>query len=177
MMDRIKPPSNRRCVARFPVPLLFSTAAAGLVASVLMGGGPLRVPQTADPEGPERIGALPLSFKLKRPPEPGWSVDVLIKMTDRDDADTLTVYIVKKARIRLEDVNAPERYTKEGKEATKFIRELADGKKARLFVPAKAQLGKETSFGRIVGRLWLEGDEKRLAQHLVESGHAQWVKR
>ena len=54
---------------------------------------------------------------------------------------------------------------------------LALGKTVILQVPTSEDLLKSTTMGRVLGRVWLEGDAESLSEKQVKSGNATKVKR
>lgn len=93
------------------------------------------------------------------------------------DGDTLTVeFQPQTARVRLIDAWASETRTKDkaekarGIKAREYLKTLAEGKDAVLFVPYQRDIGDQTTLGRVLGRVYVDGVD--LSEAMVESGHA-----
>lgn len=101
------------------------------------------------------------------------------------DGDTIDVEVRKVVRVRLLDCWAPETRTTDAEEkalglaAKATMVDLSDGKRVKVFVPTDpdAKLGDAFSFGRALGHVWVDGDNKSLSEQMVESGHATREKR
>jgi len=114
------------------------------------------------------------------PPPAGLSTDC--RIIEVIDGDTLTVEIVRTVRVRLIDCWSPETRTKDleekalGLQAKEALQRIAEGKEARLFVPANdsEKSGDEWSFGRVLGHLWVAGRSLTRAQ--IESKNASSTK-
>lgn len=92
------------------------------------------------------------------------------------DADTfdflvrLGYYIMLEARIRLEDVSAPEKRTKAGKKAKRFVETVMPiGSNVYVYTESEP----DETFGRYVGRIYLPEREVFLGDLLVSEGHAR----
>ena len=125
---------------------------------------------------------------LQQPPEPSWTVRGTV--VDVHDGDTVTVRVTTDLRVRLLDAWAPEikadsRLPESKREAEKqaglksrdALKELALNKPVILQVPTSEDLLKSTTMGRVLGRVWLEGDEESLSEKQVKSGNATREKR
>jgi len=117
-----------------------------------------------------------LKSKPKTYPKLGHTVDVrIIRVLD---GDTVEVEFKHRAKVRLLDCWAPETRTKDLSEkrrgilAKRFLTGLAEGRDARLEIPGNVDIGKMFSFGRILGDLWLEGNDETLSSQMVNAGHA-----
>lgn len=77
------------------------------------------------------------------------------------DGDTI---IIAGQSIRIWGVDAPERFTEDGKAATAFMNELVEGRAIYC-----SDTGKR-SWGRMVARCFLLGND--LARRLIDEGHA-----
>lgn len=109
-------------------------------------------------------------------PAPGWTTSC--RVVSVHDGDTLTVEVSRRLQVRLLDCWAPELRDEGGPESGQHLRRLADGKKATLHIPA-AKNGEEwrlLTFGRVLGHVWLEGDECSLSEHQVKAGKATKTK-
>ena len=125
---------------------------------------------------------------LQQPPEPSWTTKATVIGTV--DGDTLDLEIRRTIRVRLLDCWAPEthldgRLPESEREAEKragikskeALTALALGKPVILQVPTSEDLLKSTTMGRVLGRVWLEGDDESLSEKQVKSGNATREKR
>jgi len=125
---------------------------------------------------------------LQQPPEPSWTTKAVV--TNVVDGDTVDVEIRRTIRVRLIDCWAPETHMdgrlpeakqaaekKAGMKAKEDLKALALGKPVILQVPTSEDLLKSTTMGRVLGRVWLEGDEESLSEKQVKSGNATREKR
>lgn len=92
------------------------------------------------------------------------------------DGDTIVVLVHNLIwHVRLLDCWAPERGTTEGHDATAAMKAIAvPGAKCRVHIPtedARSPMDVVT-MGRVLGHVWLEGDEDSLSHHMVSLGHA-----
>jgi micrococcal nuclease len=72
-------------------------------------------------------------------------------------------------RFRLNDINAPERFTVEGKASTVFLKELLPvGTK----VVIDSHRDTRDKYGRWIATIYIEGKEQSVNDTLVNSGHA-----
>jgi len=106
----------------------------------------------------------------------------------RDDGDTVSVTMISNFlwRVRLRDIDCPERNTQEGIAAKHFtesvLEEAASELSAEFLVPHKIRsmvwrcepinLLDWPSFNRVVGDIWV-GESNRLSELLVAAGHAK----
>lgn len=110
------------------------------------------------------------------PPPKGWTTDVRILRIV--DGDTVDVEVRKILRVRLLDCWAPESRTKDlaekrrGLASKVYLTELANDEDAVLHVPGNEKLIKIFTFGRVIGDLWLAGDDETLSEKMIEAGHA-----
>lgn len=89
------------------------------------------------------------------------------------DGDTLTLSTDVSMKIRLIDCWAPERYTEQGKRSTaNLIRLTSRNQRCIVEVPLHDDLGKCTSLGRILGRVYIEGQSVDLSTLQVQGGFA-----
>ena len=128
------------------------------------------------------------SKALWNPPEPSWITKGEVIAVH--DGDTLTIRVTRDIRVRLLDAWAPEtkvdnRLPESQREAEKraglkskdALTALALGKPVILQVPTSEDLLKSTTMGRVLGRVWLEGDAESLSEKQVRSGNATREKR
>lgn len=122
-------------------------------------------------------------------PPTGWTVKG--KIVNVVDGDTVDISVTTIVRVRLIDCWCPEskidkrlpeekrRAEKQaGIAAKKHLEELALGKEVVLHVPVKsAELKDVLTMNRVLGSVWLDGDDKSLNQIQVETGHATREKR
>ena len=93
------------------------------------------------------------------------------------DGDTIEVAVQQVYRVRLLDCWAPETKgeTKEAGLASKeHLRQYIAMFRPHgvLSVPCGEDVGKSWSMGRVLGRVWLDGQEKSLSEIQVEAGMA-----
>ena len=94
------------------------------------------------------------------------SQDIIGKVTKVADGDTLTLDANgKKHKIRLSEIDTPERDQPYGTVATSVLTELLLGKRVRVKVVKKSD-----RYGRVIGRIFL-GDTD-VSAYMVEQGHA-----
>ena len=102
----------------------------------------------------------------------------LVKVVDGDTVDVdidlgFDVWL-RKQRIRLYGVNAPESRTrdleekKKGLEAKAYTLEMLSRNDGKFTVKSHG-VGK---YGRLLGEIFIEGEEKSLNELLIENGHA-----
>jgi endonuclease YncB( thermonuclease family) len=90
--------------------------------------------------------------------EPGLTIPV--EYVRAVDGDTIEVEIRRKFKLRLRDINVPEKNTDEGVEATEFVDgALLAGDDILVFIPTNSpdKLMDITSFERIVGDIYING--------------------
>lgn len=134
------------------------------------------------------LGGQMLSAAFRDPPEPSWTTKAVV--TNIVDGDTVDVEIRRTIRVRLIDCWAPETHMdgrlpearqaaekKAGLKSKEDLKALALGKPVILQVPTSEDLLKSTTMGRVLGRVWLEGDEESLSEKQVKAGNATREKR
>lgn len=133
------------------------------------------------PAGQLYLRAMQEQFR-NRPPATGWTTHA--RIVEVYDGDTITVEVTRRFRVRLLDCWAPEIRTRDAAEkarglaAAAYLTELAEGKPAILHVPLDGiDAGDAWSFGRVLGSVWIDGDDKPLAAHMRDAGHATKEKR
>ncbi len=125
---------------------------------------------------------------LQQPPEPSWTTRGEVIAVH--DGDTLTVRVTRDIRVRLLDAWAPEvkadnrlpesqRVAEKaaGLKSKEALTALALGKPVILQVPTSEDLLRSTTMGRVLGNVWLEGDDESLSEKQVKSGNATREKR
>lgn len=130
--------------------------------------------------GPKQVRSNDSSTKPKFaakewPASPKLGVCVPIEVVAVHDGDTLTAEIRMKVSVRMLDCWAPEVTGEEkprGLISRDRLRALAQGCQGVLMVPTTENLGTSLTFGRVLGYVWLEGDDKSLSQRMVEQGLA-----
>ena len=78
------------------------------------------------------------------------------------DGDTVTAEVTVRLNVRLLDCWAPEvtgREKAEGLKSKARLTELVDGKQGVLTIPFGNDLGDSFTFGRVLGRLWIDGKD------------------
>lgn len=95
------------------------------------------------------------------------------------DGDTIEVEVRHTIRVRMLQCWAPESRTTNAAEKVRglaaknhLIDVIGDQEQARLLVPLATDLGDATTLGRVLGYVWLQGDDKSLSQHQVDGGFA-----
>ena len=96
------------------------------------------------------------------------------------DGDTLTVEIVRRARVRLLDNWSPEVRTRDAEEkarglaAKAFLAELAEGKEGTIFIPTSEadRFDDVLTMGRVLAHVWVNGEGKSLSEIMVSRGFA-----
>lgn len=125
---------------------------------------------------------------VTNPPEPSWTTKAVV--TGVVDGDTVDLEIRRTIRVRLLDCWAPETHLDgrlpeakraaekaDGMKSKEALKTLALGKPVILQVPTSEDLLKATTMGRVLGRVWLEGDVESLNEKQVRAGNATRVKR
>ena len=109
-----------------------------------------------------------------QPPTP--ILRIPCKVIEVVDGDTLTVEVTLQARVRLKDCWAPETGTPEGDLARQYMRRVSLHKDGVLEVDLASmrRLDDAFSFGRLVGRVYVDGND--LSQRIVLAGHATTTK-
>ena len=97
------------------------------------------------------------------------------------DGDTIEVTVQQVYRVRLLDCWAPETHgpdKADGLAAKEHLRNYIEqhGMSAVLSVPWHADVAKSWTMGRVLGNVWMSGQEKSLSEIQVESGHAKKAK-
>jgi endonuclease YncB( thermonuclease family) len=111
------------------------------------------------------------------PPPRGLSTSA--KIVEWYDADTATVDLSIRCRVRLIDCWAPEVRGKQKAEGLKSKQAMLEvcpvGSKVRLFIPATGRLQDSLTFGRVLGKIWVPGEDGKwvdVAEEMVRSGYA-----
>lgn len=111
------------------------------------------------------------------PPPRGLSTTA--EIVDFYDGDTATVDLKIRCRIRLLDCWCPEvrgEQKSQGLKSKQRVLELCPvGSKVRLFIPATGRLQDSLTFGRVLGKIWVPGENGKwidVAEEMVKSGHA-----
>lgn len=86
------------------------------------------------------------------------------------DGDTLEAEVSRRLRVRLLDCWAPELREPGGHEAQSFLAGLVAGQTVTLQVPTEHELQAAFSFGRVLGRIWIGGND--VSRLMIEAGHA-----
>lgn len=93
-------------------------------------------------------------------------------ITEVYDGDTITVELRLPLRVRLLDCWAPELRDEGGRESRDHLRNLAVGKRGVMYVPFGERFGDSLSFGRVLGHVWIDGQDESLSALQVTGGHA-----
>lgn len=96
-------------------------------------------------------------------------------VTEVVDGDTVTVEVRLPMRVRILNCWAPERGEAGGSEATENMRNLALNKRGILHVPLEHvdRIDKALTFGRVLGDVYIDGDEESVAQQQIRLGFAK----
>jgi endonuclease YncB( thermonuclease family) len=98
------------------------------------------------------------------------------------DGDTLDVTIKRVVRIRLKDcwteetklgANTTPEQKKRGLAAKTHLKDVALGKRCRIFIPIGETISESLTLERTVGWVWVNEMEDDLSTHQVKSGHAK----
>lgn len=121
------------------------------------------------------VGAVAWSLTMHADPPPhGWSTPC--KVVNVVDGDTVDVEVRRVIRIRLLDCWADETRTRNadqkqrGLAAKEHLRAVADGRDATLFVPGGDVLKDRLTLDRVLGRVWVGGED--LSELQVKGGFA-----
>ncbi len=95
-------------------------------------------------------------------------------VTEIVDGDTMTVEVRIPMRVRLIDCWAPELRKAGGPESKENLRVLAEGRYGVVSVPLGSvhRLDNAFTFGRVLGDVWIEGDDESVGQQQISLGHA-----
>ena len=106
---------------------------------------------------------------------PAPAVTVQGKVISVYDGDTLTVEVTRRMRVRLLGVSAPEIRTtdaaekKLGLEFKELAKRLADGKGCTVQIPLHTDIGDSTTLSRVLGTVWIEGDNESLNKRMDDA--------
>lgn len=105
-------------------------------------------------------------------PEPAITLPCLV--TEVIDGDTLTVEVRVPMRVRIKDCWAPEMNEKGGAESRDNLCRLAQDRYGVVYVPLEdvKRIDHAMSFGRVLGDVYIDGDDESLGQQQVSTGHA-----
>ncbi len=112
------------------------------------------------------------------PPPHGWSTPC--KIVNVVDGDTVDVEVRRVIRVRLCDCWASETRTKDAAEkqrglaAKEHLRAVSEGRDATLFVPGGESVKDRLTLDRVLGRVWVDGQE--LSELQVKGGFARGAK-
>ncbi len=117
---------------------------------------------------PQPIATLPLFFSLALLTSQTLAADFTGRVVGVSDGDTITVFHNGKGeRIRLHDINCPEKRQTFGKRAKQFTSSLVFAKTVTV------QALDQDRYGRTVGEVLLP-DGRSLNRELVKAGFAWW---
>ena len=119
-----------------------------------------------------------ISYAISAPPKPGIVTDA--KVVEVYDGDTVVVEITKRVRVRLLDCWAPEirggdlATRLNGQVSKKHLSELVSGRDVILEMPTSGNrhIGESFTFGRVLGHLYLPGDDQTISDKMVKAGMA-----
>jgi endonuclease YncB( thermonuclease family) len=111
------------------------------------------------------------------PPEPSIILPGVVA-SEITDGDTLTVDLKLRIRVRMSDIDTPEKdQPRLWRRATDDLRRKALGKKCvvQLDMPDTQNmiLGRSWTFERWVGKVWLEGEKSTLGEYQRRQGNAK----
>jgi len=111
--------------------------------------------------------------------QPPPAVTMPATVVDVHDGDTLTVEIRLPIRVRLLNCWSPELREPGGEAARDHLRKLALGKKCLLHLPLDGARRTDDvlTFGRLLARVWIDGDSVDVSAKMVADGHATREKR
>ncbi len=98
---------------------------------------------------------------------------LVINVVDGDTVDVvvdLGFHIRQEMRVRLARIDAPERFTEEGKTSTEWL--LAQLDKNGWFIMLRTIKDTKDKYGRYLGDL-IDGDGESINDAMVEAGHAK----
>lgn len=114
-------------------------------------------------------------------PQPGYTADCTIYRVI--DGDTVELEIKHRIRVRLLNCWAPESRTTDQEEkvrglaAKQHLIDLAKvGAEGTVSIPAGYDLSQVQTLNRLLGYVWIKGQDKSLNEIQVQSGHAKLVK-
>jgi len=114
-------------------------------------------------------------------PQPGYTADCTIYRVI--DGDTVELEIKHRIRVRLLNCWAPESRTTDAEEkvrglaAKQHLIDLAKvGAEGTVSIPAGYDLSQTQTLNRLLGYVWIKGQDKSLNEIQVQSGHAKLVK-
>lgn len=129
------------------------------------------------------FAALSAPWSEKDIPPPGLIADGEVSYIV--DGDTLDVTIKRVVRIRLKDCwaeetklgpNTTSEQKKRGLAAKEHLKDVALGKRCRVFIPINETISESITLERTVGWVWTEKMEDDLSTHQVKLGHAKRAK-
>jgi len=105
-------------------------------------------------------------------PQPRITMPCLV--TEVVDGDTMTVELRIPMRVRLINCWAPEARKEGGSESKENLALLAEGRHGVVSVPLgeATRLDHVFTFGRVLGDVWIDGDDESVGQQQVSLGHA-----
>lgn len=109
---------------------------------------------------------------------PQTATTVRCKVSRIVDGDTVQVIVSQIYRVRLKDCWAPEVRGDEkskGLESKEHLRQFVQqhGLHGVLSVPWSEDVGKSWSMGRVIGDVWIDGQERSLSEIQCAAGHAK----
>lgn len=116
----------------------------------------------------------------KQTPHPPLGLTARCSVRHVVDGDTLDIDVVVPLRIRLLDCWAPESRTKDisekvlGMAAKRNLDDLTKGLTGVVFIPTSEakSLADVLTLGRVLGRLWMDGEEEDVSSKQVAAGYA-----
>lgn len=116
--------------------------------------------------------------------KPKPTINLPCRVVEVYDGDTVTVRVTMDVRVRLLDCWALEVKTRDktekqrGFESKQRMKELADGRHGLLVVPLSGvdRLDDVFTFGRILGRIYIEGNPDDVSSIMVRDGYATKTK-
>lgn len=93
------------------------------------------------------------------------------KLTRVIDGDTIEVEVRRTVKVRLDNIRAAEKNTKEGSDTKEFVENLLKDKELTLFVPAgpSEKYTDIQSFDRVIGHIFVGKEKRDLGEILLEN--------
>ena len=116
--------------------------------------------------------AIAVAFVAANPPQstPEGSITLPGVVESVHDGDTATVAVTVRMSVRLLDCWSPELKQVGGPEAKAALISLIDRKRCTVSVPFGKMLGDSFSFGRVLGRISVDGEDA--SEWMVRKGYA-----
>jgi endonuclease YncB( thermonuclease family) len=120
------------------------------------------------------VAAVHIGSSLQVDRQPAPQLALPCRVLRVHDGDTVTVQVQMNVSVRLLDCWAPELREAGGQQAKAKLQTIAEGRDALLIVPLGKSLSDSLSFGRVLARLLVEGQDA--SQAMVQAGFAAKTK-